>query len=58
MQTMRDEKMIELRNQPIDFDINWPRLPTLTLVPLLVLLSIPISKQLSVFLPSTDQFVQ
>ncbi len=58
MQAMQDEEMIELRNQPIDFDINQLRLHTLTLVPLLVLLFVPISKQPSVFIPFIVQFVE
>jgi hypothetical protein len=58
IQAMQNEEMIELRNSPIDFNTNWLGLPSITLVPSFVLSFIPISKQPSVFFPSTVQYIE
>ncbi len=58
IQAMRDEEMIELRNSPTNFNINWLRLPSITLVPSFVWSFVPISKQPLVFLLSTVQSIK
>jgi hypothetical protein len=38
---MQNEEMIDQINHTTDFDTSWPKLPTTTLVPSLVLVSFP-----------------
>jgi hypothetical protein len=58
IQAMQDEEMIELKNSPTYFNINWLGLHPITLVPSFVLLFVPILKQPSVFFLSTIQFIE
>ncbi len=55
---VQNEEMTKPKNQPTNFDINWPRLPTITLVPSLVPLSLSMSMEPSIPIPSTIQYVE